>query len=59
LGLPEGNEADTSTYDDFIALLGLNEARMLVDLLKLAVVNRAGDSAKETLTTVLIGKFEY
>ncbi|KAL1138806.1 hypothetical protein AAG570_008868, partial [Ranatra chinensis] len=55
LGLSENNATETSTYDDFIALLGLNEVRMLVDLLKLAVVNRAGDAAKETLTTVLIG----
>ncbi|CAB0009589.1 unnamed protein product [Nesidiocoris tenuis] len=54
LGLSDNN-GENSTSDDFTALLGLNEARMLVDLLKLAVVNRAGDNAKETLTSVLIG----
>lgn len=56
LGLSDNNGTENSTSDDFTALLGLNEARMLVDLLKLAVVNRAGDNAKETLTSVLIGK---
>lgn len=56
LGLSDTNGTENSTCDDFTALLGLNEARMLVDLLKLAVVNRAGDNAKETLTSVLIGK---
>uniref|UniRef100_A0A0A9VNP3 HECT-type E3 ubiquitin transferase n=2 Tax=Lygus hesperus TaxID=30085 RepID=A0A0A9VNP3_LYGHE len=55
LGLSDNNGTENSTSDDFTALLGLNEARMLVDLLKLAVVNRAGDNAKETLTSVLIG----
>ncbi|XP_073987726.1 E3 ubiquitin-protein ligase HERC2 isoform X1 [Rhodnius prolixus] len=55
LGLSDTNGTENSTCDDFTALLGLNEARMLVDLLKLAVVNRAGDNAKETLTSVLIG----
>lgn len=55
LGISDGNGMENSTSDDFTALLGLNEARMLVDLLKLAIVNRAGDNAKETLTSVLIG----
>jgi hypothetical protein len=30
---------------------------MLVDLLKLAVAARAGDTAKETIVTVLVGKY--
>ncbi|XP_014251481.1 E3 ubiquitin-protein ligase HERC2 isoform X1 [Cimex lectularius] len=55
LGISDSNATENSTCDDFTALLGLNEARLLVDLLKLAVVNRAGDNAKETLTSVLIG----
>ncbi|CAH1402584.1 unnamed protein product [Nezara viridula] len=55
LGISDTNGTENSTSDDFTALLGLNEARMLVDLLKLAIVNRAGDNAKETLTSVLIG----
>jgi hypothetical protein len=42
--------------DDFTGLLDQDDARMLVDLLKLAVAARAGDTAKETIVTVLVGK---
>jgi hypothetical protein len=42
--------------DDFTGLLDQDDACMLVDLLKLAVAARAGDTAKETIVTVLVGK---
>lgn len=42
--------------DDFTGLLDQDDACMLVDLLKLAVAGRAGDAAKETIVTVLVGK---
>lgn len=42
-----------SVLDDFTSLLGPNDARILVDLLKLAVAGRMGDGAKETLANVL------
>lgn len=45
-----------ATLDDFTSLLGLNDARMMVDLLILAVAGRAGDNAKETITNVLVGE---
>jgi hypothetical protein len=41
--------------DDFTGLLDQDDACMLVDLLKLAVAARAGDAAKETIVTVLVG----
>ncbi|XP_063244096.1 E3 ubiquitin-protein ligase HERC2 isoform X2 [Bacillus rossius redtenbacheri] len=40
--------------DDFTSLLGQDDARMLVDLLKLAVAGRAVESAKETIVSVLL-----
>lgn len=46
---------NSSAVDDFISLLDLNDARILVDLLKLAVAGRVGENAKETLTNVLKG----
>lgn len=46
---------NSSAVDDFISLLDLNDARILVDLLKLAVAGRVGENAKETLTSVLKG----
>ncbi|RZF37934.1 hypothetical protein LSTR_LSTR005434, partial [Laodelphax striatellus] len=55
LGLMEANDAPVLSLDDFTSLLGLNDARVMVDLLKLAVSGRAGDKAKETITGVLIG----
>jgi E3 ubiquitin-protein ligase HERC2 len=45
--------------DDFTSLLGQDDARMLVDLLKLAVAARAIDTAKETIVSVLVGKCHY
>jgi hypothetical protein len=45
--------------DDFTGLLGQDDACMLVDLLKLAVAARAGDTAKETVVSVLVGKCTY
>lgn len=47
--------ANSSLIDDFIGLLGSNDVRILVDLLKLAVAGRVEDNAKETLTNVLKG----
>jgi len=41
--------------DDFTSLLCHDDARMLVDLLKLAVASRAVDTAKETIVNVLVG----
>ncbi|XP_039287848.1 E3 ubiquitin-protein ligase HERC2 [Nilaparvata lugens] len=55
LGLMEANDAPVMSLDDFTSLLGLNDARVMVDLLKLAVAGRAGDKAKDTITGVLIG----
>lgn len=42
--------------DDFTSLLCQDDARMLVDLLKLAVAGRAVDAAKETIVIVLVGR---
>ncbi|XP_015606913.1 E3 ubiquitin-protein ligase HERC2 isoform X2 [Cephus cinctus] len=45
--------------DEFTSTLTEDDARMLVDLLKLAVANRVCDGAKETISSILIslGKF--
>ncbi|XP_053987984.1 E3 ubiquitin-protein ligase HERC2 isoform X2 [Hylaeus volcanicus] len=43
-----------SSLDDFTSTLTEDDARMLVDLLKLAVANRVCDGAKETISSVLI-----
>ena len=40
--------------DDFTALLTVEDARAMVDLLKLAVANRVGERGKETLAAVLM-----
>lgn len=40
--------------DEFTSSLSEDDARMLVDLLKLAVANRVCDAAKETISSVLI-----
>jgi E3 ubiquitin-protein ligase HERC2 len=53
IGVTETDIGNPSLLDDFTSLLGLNDARILVDLLKLAVAGRVGDSAKETLTNIL------
>lgn len=42
-----------SRLDDFTTLLTVEDARVLVDLLKLAVANRVGSKGKETLGAVL------
>lgn len=39
--------------DDFTSVLTVEDARVLVDLLKLAVANRVGEKGRETLGTVL------
>ena len=43
----------TSDIDEFTSQLSADDARVLVDLLKLAVANRAGPRAKETLSWLL------
>jgi len=42
-----------SGLDDFTKLLTVEDARVMVDLLKLAVANRVGEKGKETLGAVL------
>lgn len=42
-----------SGLDDFTSLLTVEDARVMVDLLKLAVANRVGEKGKETLGAVL------
>ncbi len=42
-----------SGLDDFTRLLTVEDARVMVDLLKLAVANRVGEKGKETLGAVL------
>lgn len=53
--MEEADPAHTN-LDDFTMLLGQDDARVLVDLLKLAVAGRACPSAKETVSSVLIGE---
>lgn len=53
-----GAEVDTSIIcvpdlDDFSQKLTADDARSLVDMLKLAVAKRAGERGKEALTDVL------
>lgn len=65
----EGQQKDPSfecdnvsmTLDDFTRKLTVDDARAIVDLLKLAVANRAGTKAKDTLAQLLIalGKMSY
>jgi len=43
----------TSDIDEFTSQLSADDARILVDLLKLAVASRAGQRAKETLSRLL------
>lgn len=57
LGLEDKPPKPATNLDDFTSLLGLNDARLLVDLLKLAVAKRVGPTAKETISTVLISKY--
>ncbi|KAF4520878.1 hypothetical protein B566_EDAN007059 [Ephemera danica] len=53
VGLPTDHEASHPMLDDFTALLSEEDARSLVDLLKLAVAGRAGPGAQDTISTVL------
>jgi len=41
--------------DEFTTLLSTDDVRVLVDLLKLAIAERAGSRAKERISNVLIG----
>ncbi|XP_049844846.1 E3 ubiquitin-protein ligase HERC2 [Schistocerca gregaria] len=54
VGHTEEEEGGRPRLDEFTRLLGQDDARVLVDLLKLAVAGRAGPSAKETLSSVLV-----
>ncbi|XP_022244118.1 E3 ubiquitin-protein ligase HERC2-like isoform X2 [Limulus polyphemus] len=51
----QGNtlESNQRNLDSFTSKLSSDDARVLVDLLKLAVSGRVGDKAKETITSVL------
>lgn len=50
-------EGDVAGLDDFTSLLTESDARLIVDLLKLAVADRIeNDCAKDILSSVLIGK---
>ncbi len=42
-----------SGLDDFTGLLSVEDTRVMVDLLKLAVANRVGEKGRETLAAVL------
>ncbi|XP_078045783.1 E3 ubiquitin-protein ligase HERC2 [Augochlora pura] len=50
----EGNNSVDSNLDDFTSTIAEEDARMLVDLLKLAVANRVCKGARETISSVLI-----
>lgn len=60
--LGDGVSADdghgcSAILDEFASLLTENDARLLVDLLKLACADRIeDDQAKDILSTVLVGK---
>nr|CAD7602464.1 unnamed protein product [Timema genevievae] len=54
VGQPDETFPLQPNLDEFSGLLGQDDARMLVDLLKLAVAGRAVDTAKETIVNVLI-----
>lgn len=50
-------EGGIAGLDDFTSLLTESDARLIVDLLKLAVAERIeNDNAEEILSSVLIGK---
>ena len=53
LEMPDGGGHMPAGLDDFTSLLSVEDARVLVDLLKLAVANRVGEKGRETLGTVL------
>lgn len=51
-------EGDVASLDDFTSLLTESDARLIVDLLKLAVADRIeNESAKDILSSVLTGRF--
>lgn len=53
-------DVPTGGLDEFTSLLTENDARLLVDLLKLAIVNRIEtDNAKETLASILTGNKSF
>lgn len=56
VGTTEPRDPSIPLLDDFAGLLSQDDARVLVDFLKLAVAGRAGSEAKETISNVLIGK---
>ncbi|CAB3375688.1 Hypothetical predicted protein [Cloeon dipterum] len=53
VGLPNDQDQNQVTLDDFTAILSEEDARSLVDLLKLAVAGRAGLGAQDTISSVL------
>lgn len=57
VGATEPNDPTMPVLDDFTCLLTQDDARVLVDFLKLAVAGRAGPAAKETIANVLIGEY--
>lgn len=52
-GLSSWKHQVPSGLDNFTSVLTVEDARVLVDLLKLAVANRVGEKGRETLGTVL------
>lgn len=50
------DDGSLSGLDEFTRRLGEDDARVLVDLLKLAVAGRAGSRATPAITKVLTGK---
>lgn len=51
------DDSALSGLDEFTRRLGEDDARVLVDLLKLAVAGRAGPRATPAITKVLTGLF--
>ncbi|GAB6021505.1 E3 ubiquitin-protein ligase herc2 [Chamberlinius hualienensis] len=50
-----GSNAVNRALDDFTSHLTVDDARVLIDLLKLSVAGRVGNSAQEAITNVLVG----
>ena len=59
MGESDECSAVTSDIDDFTSQLSADDARVLVDLLKLAVASRAGHRARETLSRLLTALAGY
>ena len=51
---PARTGPSSSGLDEFTSLLTVEDARLLVNLLKLAVAGRAGERGQETLAAVLL-----